>query len=155
MKSKPAISLRPVTRDNFHDVVELKVREDQKTFVAPNVYSIAESKYYPWMTPEAIYAGETLVGFTMTGYSEKDAAVWIIRLMIADGFQGKGYGREAMRQIIANLSARPDCDRILISYEPENRVAKMLYASLGFAPTGEIRYGEEVACLTLATAQDP
>jgi len=53
-----ALSLREITMDNFRECVGLQVRDDQK-FVAPNVYSIAESKVDSnWIT-RAIYHDET------------------------------------------------------------------------------------------------
>ena len=59
------IELRDITADNWEDVANLKVAGDQQSFVAPNVYSIAESKFYPSVEIKAIHAGETLVGFIM------------------------------------------------------------------------------------------
>ncbi|HLF74624.1 MAG TPA: hypothetical protein VI524_09775 [Anaerolineales bacterium] len=37
--------VRPVTKDNWNELIELKVREDQTHFVASNLYSIAESQF--------------------------------------------------------------------------------------------------------------
>jgi diamine N-acetyltransferase len=144
-----AVSLRRVDSENFHAVLKLSVRDDQTHFVASNVYSIAESKINPEMNPLAIYAGETLVGFCMFGHWSVRNEYWIMRLMIDQQFQGNGYGRAAMQQIISALRAAPGCDRILISYEPENDHARRLYASLGFVITGEMLGGEEVARLSL------
>ncbi|MPN03511.1 hypothetical protein SDC9_150741 [bioreactor metagenome] len=38
---------------------------------------------------------------------------------------------------------------VLLSYEPDNLVAKALYKSIGFVETGDIEDGELVAKLTL------
>jgi hypothetical protein len=40
-----SLSIQPVTKSNWHALTKLSVREDQKNFVAPNVYSILESHY--------------------------------------------------------------------------------------------------------------
>lgn len=61
------ISLHPITPENFHPVIDLRVAEGQTHFVAPNVYSIAQASLYPDWYPRAIYAGETLVGFVLWG----------------------------------------------------------------------------------------
>jgi diamine N-acetyltransferase len=67
-----SLSAQPVTKDNWRKLANLKVREDQKGFVAPNVYSIAESQFGfdeadgsgHWdMYPFGIYDAETPVGF--------------------------------------------------------------------------------------------
>ncbi|HEX6289720.1 MAG TPA: GNAT family N-acetyltransferase [Herpetosiphonaceae bacterium] len=141
-----SVVLREITRDNWHQAIRLKVAEGQEHFVASNLYSIAESKFEPTFVPLAIYHGDTMVGFLMHGRDEHGHD-WIIRLMIDRDHQGKGYGRAAMEQAIAKLTARPDCTTIKISYEPDNHQAERLYHSLGFAPTGEIEEGEIVARL--------
>jgi diamine N-acetyltransferase len=70
---------------------------------------------------------------------------WIMRVMVDQRFQGKGYGRAAMELLLDRLRATPDCDEVAISYEPENAVARRLYASVGFHETGEVVEGEAVA----------
>jgi len=37
--------IRPVTKDNWRELIKLQVRDDQKGFVASNVKSIAESQF--------------------------------------------------------------------------------------------------------------
>ncbi len=39
------VSLREITRETFSGFHELTVRDDQKKFVAPNEYSIAEAHF--------------------------------------------------------------------------------------------------------------
>ncbi len=144
-----SISLRDVTRQNFKEVIRLQVRDDQNHFVASNVYSLAESYIFPGFTVQAIYSGDTPVGFMKYGFSTQSQQYWINRLMIAAEYQGRGYGREAMKLLIERLRAIPDCQQVFISYEPDNQPARSLYTSLGFKITGAIEDGEEVACLDL------
>lgn len=137
------VTLQPITRENFRQVARLKVAEHQQDWVAPNLYSIAESKFEPQMTIKAISADDTLVGFAFYGpadWGEGDVRQTIMRLMIADGHQGKGYGRAALRLIIDDIRANmgaADSD-IYISYVPGNDSAEKLYLSLGFINEGEI-----------------
>ena len=146
-EQNPHISLRAVTPQNFSEVIGLKVREDQKNFVASNAYSLAEAGIFPHRTPLAICAGKTPVGFLMYAFIEENQRHWIFRLMIAASQQGLGYGRAAMHLALERMRAIPGCSQIYISYEPENDVARRLYASLGFRINGEIEGGEEVAVL--------
>ncbi len=146
----PEVSLREVTPENFDAITSMRVREDQKNFVASNVFSLAQARVFPHRYPSAVYADETPVGFLMSAYWEERQQHWIFRLMIAAEHQGKGYGRAAMRLLIERMRAIPGCRQIYISYESENAVARGLYASLGFGVTGEFVSGEEVACLELA-----
>lgn len=144
------IELRPVTRDNFRDVLKLRVAESQKEFVAPNAYSVAQCYACHECTPFAIYADDALAGFCLYALDTDDDAYWIYRLMVDEGQQRRGIGREAMRQLIARVAALHPAKPVLyISFEPENTVAKALYESLGFVPDGRVEYGEVVYRLNL------
>lgn len=147
-----SIELRPVTQANFGSVINLEVSQDQVNFVSSNLYSIAESKVYPECIPLAIYANDTVVGFLMYAFDKKDDSYWICRLMIDRYFQGKGYGKEAMRQIIQEIRKRPNIDLIKLSINPSNQSGEKLYIGLGFVKTGELVEGEEVMCLRFDTA---
>jgi diamine N-acetyltransferase len=146
-----SVELRPVTQANFGSVINLEVSQDQLNFVASNLYSIAESKVYPECIPLVVYANDTVVGFLMYAFDNKDASYWVCRLMIDRYFQGKGYGMEAMRQIIQEIRKRPNIDLIKLSINPYNQSAEKLYTLLGFEKTGEMVEGEEVMCLRFET----
>lgn len=138
------ITLREITKDNWKQCISLKVAPNQQNFVASNLYSLAESRFEPDCMPLAIYHDETMVGFTLYGRDSSDGSYWIARLMVDQQYQGRGYGRAAMQEVIRRLKATPDCAEIRISFEPENNVAERLYLSLGFLPTGLIIDGEVV-----------
>ena len=72
-----------------------------------------------------------------------------MRLMVDDQFQGKGYGREIMRQVLDGFRSDERIKNVGISYEPENEVARNLYASLGFVEPGELIENETLAVLNL------
>ncbi|WP_028551252.1 GNAT family N-acetyltransferase [Paenibacillus sp. UNC451MF] len=133
------IQLKAITPDNWQQCVRLSVHQEQERFVAPNVYSILQSKFEPDKVPMAVYSDDTPVGFVMYGCDPEDDCYWIIRLMIDKKHQGKGYGRTALIQAIELIRAQPDCSPDLkISYKPENTAAERLYESLGFHKTGEV-----------------
>jgi len=102
--------IRPVTKDNWRELIKLEVREDQKGFVASNVKSIAESQFgYDepdfghWdFHPFGIYDNNIPVGFLMYGFnfSYPKQQAFIIRLMVDEKFQGKGYGRFGMEKLL-------------------------------------------------------
>lgn len=149
--------IRPVTKDNWKELIRLKVREDQTRFVASNLYSIAESQFGDdyeghWdLHPFGIYDGDTPVGFLMYAYNfeHPKQQAFIQRLMVADGFQGMGYGRFGMEKMLEIFRADGRIKEVGISYEPENEVARKLYASLGFEETGKMIEGEVEAILRL------
>lgn len=146
-----AVTLREITRDNWEKCARLKVAPSQTHLVASNAYSLAQAHYEQECVPLAVYDDEQMVGFIM--YRSEDyglAKVWFIdRLMIAEGHQGKGYGRAAMTALLQHLRSQTGYTAILISFVPGNEVAKKLYSALGFKDTGEIEAGELVYRLGL------
>lgn len=155
------IELRKITGDNFDECVKLETYEEQKQYVASNIRSLAQA-YVALMNkecipmPYAIYNNEIMVGFIMLSYNEADAnnaenTYWVWRLMIDKRYQGKGYGKETMVKAIELIRNFPygKVSSVFLSYEPDNLVAKELYASFGFVETGKIEYDELIAKLAL------
>lgn len=151
------LGLQPVTARNWRALIKLKVRDDQSRFVASNLYSIAESQFGfedegQWVFhPFGAYVGDEPVGFVMyclnPGHSRFQG--FIMRLMVDEKFQGRGYGREIMRQSLDVLRADERIRNVGISYEPHNETARKLYASLGFIEPGEMLDDETLAVLSL------
>jgi diamine N-acetyltransferase len=142
------IKLKDVTEDNWEEVTELELADDQKHLVADNSYSLAESKFNPYAVPRAIYAGKKLVGFIMyeTLHEEDEPGTYsVYRFMIDKKHQGKGYGRRALQQALREISRNDDCRRITICYVPSNTTTKQFYASLGFRDIGLDEDGEMIA----------
>ena len=103
------VSLRPITPENLDECISLKVADHQKGFVAPNIYSLAEASVSPTYHPFGIYdadahyrASPAMVGFIMYGLS--NARGFILRLMVDEKFQRRGYGRAAMIEVIRRLN---------------------------------------------------
>lgn len=138
------VLLREITPENFKECLELKVADDQVLFVAPNVKSIAQSKIYPTVTPFAVYDGDQLVGFVMFGLDIEDNRYCLVRLMIDEKCQGKGYGKAATLEVIEKMKQIEDCNEIYLSFVPENTGGERLYESVGFERTGEVSEGEIV-----------
>lgn len=140
------IALVPIGEKNHREVIGLDVHENQRTFVATNVYSIAQSYvFYPHFCPFGIYDGQTPVGFALYEVDPEDNKHWIHRLMIDKTQQGKGYGTEATRKLVALMQALPSyAGEILISFKPDNSGAEHIYAKVGFERTGEVLHGEVV-----------
>ncbi len=160
------IHLEKVDHRNVWDIVDLTIFESQYPFVASNDQSLMEAYIAitsedAYAYPFGIYDDDTLVGFLMIGYNEagiEDDAPDILkdnyclwRLMIDKNHQGKGFGREAVRLALEFIRTWPHgkAEYCVLSYEPENEVAKKLYASFGFVENGEMDGDEVVAVLKL------
>lgn len=149
-----SILLKEVNRDNWYECVKLKVAEHQKNFVASNAFSLAQAAYEPGCIPLCIYSDDTMIGFVMFSMdkaedSTEEESFWICRFMIDEKYQGKGYGKAAMTEIIQYAKSYYDYTEIYLSEVPGNEGAKKLYQSFGFQLTGEVIEGEEVMLLTL------
>lgn len=157
------ISLRKITLENRRTIFNLEVEEEQRRFVASNLSSVASC--YVLATnggqpfPFAIYADEQPVGFVMitygiTGYelpSIADDSYCILRLMIDQKYQGRGYGGKAMEEILAFIRTFPagPARYCWIPYSIDNPHAKKLYESFGFRDNGEICDNEPITVLQL------
>ncbi|MDQ0233220.1 GNAT family N-acetyltransferase [Metabacillus malikii] len=152
------ITLRDIDSNNFFQCIMLKSQESTgyplfEENVASNVFSIAQSKVEPEWVTKAIYNNENeMIGFAMYGLSPILHVYFITRLMIDYKYQGKGYGRLAMLEIIKEMR-KLSCEEIYTSFVPTNDRAKNLYMSLGFKDTGRVvEFGEETEplyCLNL------
>ena len=154
------LEIRPVTIRNWRELSNLKVRDDQSKFVSSNLQSIAEMQfgfddkpgYGRWQASSfGIYDGDTPVGFFLLGRNPQNPEVqgYVIRLMVDEKFQGRGYGKFAMGWILEMFKEDSQVSNLAISYEPDNEIARALYASFGFSETGEIEDGEVVAKLNI------
>lgn len=146
------LRLERITWDNEDAVLKLRVKKEQKTFVASNRDSLVHA--YLAITadgkqvfPFGIYLGKKPVGFIMIAYDfgEDDGteprADWFLRnsyyiwrFMIDKRYQGNGYGRAAMELALEFIRTFPAgaATYCWLSYEPENETAKKLYHSFGF-----------------------
>lgn len=147
------VQLRDVCRKNWVACAKLELPPDQAGFVAPNVYSIAESKFEPHYCPRAIYAEEDLVGFLMY-CAETDPPdpqlYWLFRFMIVKPHQKRGFGRQALQLAIGEMRAL-GAERIRTMHKPKNEVAAKLYQSAGFQRIGVLDDGDiELELTTLS-----
>lgn len=73
------------------------------------------------------------------------------RLMIDKNYQHRGFGRQAVKLALDFIKTFPcgQAEYCWLSYEPENQVARKLYASYGFVETGDMDGEEIIAVLKL------
>jgi diamine N-acetyltransferase len=152
-----APGLREITAANFEAAIGLRVRPDQEHLVAPVVKSLAEAYVHPGVAwPRLVVDGERPVGFLMAFFgidwagdgSGTDVRSGLWRLAIADGEQGRGYGRFAVRAVAAEIRRRGGT-RLTTTWHPGADGPEGFYLGLGFRPTGERSGGEVVGELDL------
>ena len=162
---KENVTLEKITYKNYIKVIwGLKVSRSQSNFVASNNSSLAEA--YVAITngsvalPFAICRNKKPIGFLMIGYGVNDDdlegedpefveaiknSYFVWRFMIDKHYQNRGYGRKAMELALDYIRTFPvgEAELCWLSYEPENEVAKKLYASFGFIEQPQFYKGEK------------
>ena len=147
------VYLEPVTVTNWKACIALELAPDQEKFLPSNLYSIAESQVYEQSRSKAVYNEENqLVGYALFGRDVFTNKWKIFRLMIDKSYQCKGYGENAMKAIIEQISNETDGNEILICYQDGNEVARRLYAKLGFVEQEIDVEGKVTALLKLSVA---
>ena len=136
------VDLRDIDNENWEECIFLTTNKDREhfvceEFVASNALSLAQSKIQKGWITKAIYDGDLMVGFTMYGFNYEHNYYEICRLMIDSKYQGKGYGKRALGEVIEEMKQIEGCKEIFLSFEPDNRVAKRLYESFNFKDTGK------------------
>lgn len=159
------LRLEKITHANAENITALSVSDKQKTFVADNAQSLSEAQTANSANghafPFGIYDGNSPVGFVMIGFgidnewadppeiAKSNYNIW--RLMIDKRYQGKGYGKGALKLALDFIQTFPcgTAQYCWVSYAPENTAAESLYHLFGFTKTNFFDNGELIAVLTL------
>ena len=161
------VHLEELDKYNVWDIMELSVKKEQEGFLASNVWSLVHAyvgnKTNGAVYPFGIYDDDTPVGFLMIAFDygevcdDKDAPeisqnnYFLWRLMIDEDYQGKGYGREAVKLGLDYIKTFPHgkAEYCWICYDRENTVARKLYRSFGFEEIKEYEDGNIDAILKI------
>lgn len=143
------IHFKRITAESVLTICQLSqtLSEAQQNAVADNAISIAQAHFSENVWMRAIYKGSVPIGFIMLhiGSDWMDGidcpGVFLWRFMIAKPFQGQGYGRKALENLIEHLRAL-GIPELLTSYHLGADSPEGFYKTLGFVPTGEY-YGDE------------
>jgi len=139
------ITLREITEDNAAAVLAVQLAPGQEQFVTTVADSLEEAGEHPEGNPwfRAVYADEEPVGFVMLSWDVEPQppdlnGPWFLwKLLIDHRHQGKGYGREVVRQVV-EMVRREGATELLTSHVPGEGGPAGFYARLGFVPTGEL-----------------
>lgn len=144
--------IRRVTKENWREIVQLKVAKGQEHFIESNAESILEATFEEeeWV-PVGLYCENQLVGFAMYGcYDSTNGSIWLDRFMIGEANQGQGYGKLFLGKICHYLSMEYELTQVYLSFYPENSKARKFYESYGFMNTTNFdENGEEIYVLNL------
>ncbi|MCP8466100.1 GNAT family N-acetyltransferase [Pseudomonas sp. ZM23] len=144
------ITFRRISALTVCEVCELSetLSHAQRGMVADNGTSIAEAHFSENAWFRAIYADEALVGFIMLHIgADWDDGIdcpghYLWRFMIAGPYQGMGFGKQAIEQLVHDLKGQ-GVSELYTSYGLGDGSPQRFYNRLGFVLTGD-HYGDEV-----------
>ena len=134
------ITFREIDKSNYMDCICLKVKDNQRGFVADNARSLAEARFEEGLYTRAVYSGDTMVGFVLFDYDTEIPGWCMSRFMIGAQYQGQGLGREAILRFLDYVKEQMSLRELYIHVELENTVAFELYQKLGFRFVKQIQY---------------
>lgn len=160
------ILLKDVNHSNWISCIELDVTNEQRQYMNPNVFSLAEAfvhsgtrkdaeEYYRCI-PFAIYNNDDIIGFAMLTYEtetdyDNKPAYEIYRIMIDKKHQGNGYGKTALGLLLEYINTLPcgSADNIYVEWHPDNIASKKLFEAYGFSVVGTDEDGAVIAKMNL------
>lgn len=138
------IGLELVNKDNFEEVLQVQVLEEDQRRVATVEYSLAQAWLYRdegTLLPYAVKSGQKIVGFVLLSIKE-DKSYYVWRLLIDRHYQNRGYGKEVIRQVIGLAKEDPSCHTITMNYVIGNHKMRYILEKFGFQSVGVI--GQEI-----------
>lgn len=136
------ISLKLVAMENYGECLDLK--REIKNFVGDsrdvlsNAYIYRESS-----SAYAICRGDVVIGLVILSEEPFKGRYEFTDFFIADDYQNKGYGREAVYEIIKKYKDMGKADKIQMQVNKTNYFAIKLYKKAGFKITGTSIHDEE------------
>lgn len=126
------IYFRDIDGTNESIVKKIELKPGQEGFIETVDECLKEASKYKEWHPVAIYCYEKIIGFAMYGSFGPNKDTWIDRIMIDKKYQGKGFGKTAMKSLIDIVSKEYEVNTIYLSIVEGNKLAYNLYKSIGF-----------------------
>lgn len=156
-KSMKNVELKEVSYENLKDVEKIydTLSDQDKRHVAPNIVSLAEAYLnYNIAWPRAIVVDNEVIGFLMLGLDNyiadpNDYPVYFLwRFMIGSKFQNKGYGKQALNQVIEKCR-NENIKFLYVSCTKLDAMPYDFYIRYGFEDTQKVDDKEQVLKLKL------
>lgn len=133
------MELLHITPKNYDLAKMITVKPEQQNFVASIKDTLADAYVYKASEFRLVKAEEDFIGYVLVcPFSERgEKFVNIVRLVIDENHQGKGHGRQLLKDTIQWIhSYYNQISKVRISTKCENDVALSLYRSEGFEEKG-------------------
>ena len=135
------LRLFDINEENWLAVRRLSTADDQLGFLDSAVGILARGDVYRAAHARVIGIadGETAVGVALVKDLDEEPACYDLQqFMIDRRFQGRGFGTEALRLILAELTAERKYDCVEVCVKKTDAAALRVYEKCGFRDTGYI-----------------
>lgn len=134
------IEFKQIDRTNYNECIELSLNEEQKKFVAPNMFSLVQAAYEPNLYPLGIYNDNKMVGFILYDFDDELNGWSMSRFMVDVKYQNQGIGKMALQKFIEFFINKYGNIQLYTSAEVDNQVAIALYEKFGFGKKEVFEY---------------
>ena len=132
------INLKEITSKNLKSIIDLNVKDEYKDYAAYDTVSIAQGHYSNSAWFKGIFNDNRPVGFVMLDLIKEEHKCFLWRFMIDHKYQGKGFGKIALTQVIDFVRSLNLYTYIATSYVPAENGAGGFYKNFGFIESEEI-----------------
>ena len=135
------LKLAEINEDNWMEAAALRVREGQRSYLAPAIGILARGYVYR-NCGGRVYAFEadgTIVGLALVReFADDPVGYDLQQFLIDERYQGKGYGSAAHALILSELRKDGHYDHVEVCVKKEDIPAIRLYEKHGFIDSGYI-----------------
>lgn len=137
------VTLREVDALNFDEIVSMK--RESNMYVGSPEFVLAEAYVYRGDSAAfGIYSDEIPVGLVVIRDRPEEGYPYSFTgLFIADDFQRRGFGREAVEAIMQKFRAEGKRGEVEIQVHQDNLPAIKIYTRCGFRETGRAKWNAE------------
>ncbi len=135
------LRLIEVNEQNWPDIVRLTVDDDQKAFLDSPLGILARGYVYRASRAQVIGIADddTVIGVALVKDLDEEPACYDLQqFMIDRRYQGRGFGTEALRMILAELEKERKYDCVEVCVKREDKAALRVYEKTGFTDTGYV-----------------
>ena len=135
------IQLKEINENNWLKALRLTVKEEQKAYVASPIGILARGYVYRDCNARvlAIVNDNDIIGLMMVRDLDEEPACYDLQqFMIAAEFQNKGFGAQALKQILEMLRNEKKYTCVEVCVKKQDAQALHVYEKAGFADTGYI-----------------
>lgn len=135
------IKLIDINEDNWLNIANINVTQDQRQFVASPLGILARAYVYRSTRARAMFIEKDglPVGLLMVKDLDDEPACYDLQQFLIDlNHQRKGYGRQALEVLLGQLKQEAKYSRVEVCVNKRDQAAIKLYQGLGFEDSGYI-----------------